>query len=222
MSCYDEYYGDPSESYWNRETRRFIEKARDFCLITPDEEERTRESRREKEVNEILAKIDEEKVLKMLKDAEEQSTYSKRWPSPLEDEIKQYFKGWDMNSHGAFFNEEGFRLDDIGVKNIARHFYELGQKNGKEEWWNKGYLKGREDANKPAKEVGLPKRYDQESANENVVYSKEGTVTSAGGEWGYDVVATRLDDSHVSTILVPHEEGRKYGDKVKIVITKED
>ena len=50
----------------------------------------------------------------------------------------------------------------------------------------------------------------------------EGVVTNAGGEFGYDVAAFRFDDNHAYSILIPHEEKRKYGDKVRIIIVKED
>lgn len=50
-------------------------------------------------------------------------------PVELEKEIDMYFKDWDTNSNGAFFNEEGYKIDTIALKNIARHFYNLGQQN---------------------------------------------------------------------------------------------
>lgn len=50
----------------------------------------------------------------------------------------------------------------------------------------------------------------------------EGSITSANGALGYDIAAFRFDDNHKYTILLPHKEGRKYGDKVRIIIVKED
>lgn len=51
----------------------------------------------------------------------------------------------------------------------------------------------------------------------------EGHITNAGGEFGYDVAAFRFDENHTYTVLLPHEEGRKHGDKVSIIILpKED
>lgn len=50
----------------------------------------------------------------------------------------------------------------------------------------------------------------------------EGVVTNAGGEFGYDVADFRFDDNHTYSILLPHEEKRKYGDKVRIIVVKED
>jgi hypothetical protein len=46
----------------------------------------------------------------------------------------------------------------------------------------------------------------------------EGTITNAGGEYGYDVAAFRFDDNHTYTVLLKHTGKRKYGDKVKLVI----
>jgi hypothetical protein len=50
----------------------------------------------------------------------------------------------------------------------------------------------------------------------------EGVVTNAGGEFGCDVATFRFDDNHTYSILLPHEEKRKYGDKVRIIVVKED
>ena len=50
-------------------------------------------------------------------------------PIDLEEEIEAYFKDWSMNSHDAFFNEDGYKVSMLGIKNIARHFYELGKNN---------------------------------------------------------------------------------------------
>lgn len=51
--------------------------------------------------------------------------------------------------------------------------------------------------------------------------SVEGSITSANGALGYDIAAFRLDENHRYTILLPHKEGRKYGDKVRIVIMED-
>ena len=45
----------------------------------------------------------------------------------LEKEIEAYFKDWSINSYGAFFNEDGYKVSMLGIKNIARHFSELGR-----------------------------------------------------------------------------------------------
>lgn len=50
----------------------------------------------------------------------------------------------------------------------------------------------------------------------------EGVITNAGGVFGYDVAVFRLDDNHTYSVLLSHEEKRKYGDKVRIIIVKED
>ena len=50
----------------------------------------------------------------------------------------------------------------------------------------------------------------------------EGDITNAGGEFGYDVAAFRFDENHTYTVLLPHEEGRKHGDKVELIIVKGD
>lgn len=50
----------------------------------------------------------------------------------------------------------------------------------------------------------------------------EGVITNAGGEFGCDVATFRFDDNHTYSVLLPHEEKRKYGDKVHIIIVKED
>ena len=42
----------------------------------------------------------------------------------------------------------------------------------KREWYNKGYLKGRQDAHIPARELGLPKAFDFKPLDENA--RKEG------------------------------------------------
>lgn len=38
----------------------------------------------------------------------------------------------------------------------------------KNEWWNKGYLKGRQDAHIPARELGLPKAFDFKLSDEDL------------------------------------------------------
>lgn len=50
----------------------------------------------------------------------------------------------------------------------------------------------------------------------------EGSITSANGALGYDIAAFLFDENHRYTILLPHKEGRKHGDKVRIIIVKED
>ena len=51
----------------------------------------------------------------------------------------------------------------------------------------------------------------------------EGHIVNAGGEFGYDIAAVPFSDNHTSTIFLQHEFGRKYGDKVRvIVLPKED
>lgn len=50
----------------------------------------------------------------------------------------------------------------------------------------------------------------------------EGTITAAVGALGYNIAAFRFDDNHKYTILLPHKEGRKYGDRVRIIIVEED
>lgn len=61
--------------------------------------------------------------------------------------------------------------------------------------------------------------WDREQMMEGAV---EGHITNAGGEFGYDVAAFRFDENHTYTVLLPHEEGRKRSDKVRIIIVKED
>ena len=53
-------------------------------------------------------------------------------------------------------------------------------------------------------------------------YEVEGIVTNAGGLFGYDVAAFTFDENHTYTILLPHVEGGKWGDKVKLAITREE
>lgn len=53
-------------------------------------------------------------------------------------------------------------------------------------------------------------------------YEVEGIVTNAGGLFGYDVAAFRFDENHPFTIFLPHVDGGKYGDKVKLMITREE
>ncbi len=50
----------------------------------------------------------------------------------------------------------------------------------------------------------------------------EGSITSANGVFGYDVAAFKFDDDHKYTILLSHKKGRKYGDKVRIIIVDEN
>lgn len=57
--------------------------------------------------------------------------------------------------------------------------------------------------------------------NDEEITTVHGSITNAGGEFGYDVAAFRFDDSHSYTILLPHDENAKHGDKVKLVILKE-
>ena len=53
-------------------------------------------------------------------------------------------------------------------------------------------------------------------------YEVEGIVTVAGGVFGYDKAAFRFDDNHVFTVLFPHDESIKYGDKVKLTVIREE
>ena len=53
-------------------------------------------------------------------------------------------------------------------------------------------------------------------------YEVEGIVTNAGGLFGYDVAAFTFDENHTYTVLLPHVEGGKWGDKVKLAITREE
>ena len=53
-------------------------------------------------------------------------------------------------------------------------------------------------------------------------YEVEGIVTVAGGVFGYDVAAFRFDVNHVFTVLLPHDESVKYGEKVKLTVTSEE
>ena len=50
----------------------------------------------------------------------------------LEEEIKMYFEDWDTNPNGAFFDKEGYKIGTIALKNIARHFYNLGKQEKSE------------------------------------------------------------------------------------------
>lgn len=52
-------------------------------------------------------------------------------------------------------------------------------------------------------------------------FEGDGVITNALGTDGYDVAAFRYDDSHVFTILLPHDEKAKHGDKVKLSVIKE-
>ena len=55
----------------------------------------------------------------------------------------------------------------------------------------------------------------------NTIYENEGVITNAGGLFGFDVAAFRFDDNHVFTVMLPHDENARYGDKVKLTVTKE-
>lgn len=55
----------------------------------------------------------------------------------------------------------------------------------------------------------------------NKIYEVEGIITNAGGLFGYDVAAFTFDDYHTFTILLPHDENARWGDKVKLTVTKE-
>ena len=50
----------------------------------------------------------------------------------------------------------------------------------------------------------------------------DGNITSAGSENNYNVAAFRFDEIHTFTVLLPVDENAKYGDKVKLIIIKED
>lgn len=53
-------------------------------------------------------------------------------------------------------------------------------------------------------------------------YKVEGIITNVSGLFGYDAAAFRFDDNHVFTVLLPHDENARYGDKVKLTATKEE
>lgn len=53
-------------------------------------------------------------------------------------------------------------------------------------------------------------------------YEVEGIVTNAGGLFGYDVAAFTFDENHTYTVPVQHIEGGKSGDKVKLIIEREE
>ena len=50
----------------------------------------------------------------------------------------------------------------------------------------------------------------------------EGFITNSTGAFDYDVAAFSFDSEHRYTVLLRHMAGRKYGDKVKLIIIKED
>ena len=62
-------------------------------------------------------------------------------------------------------------------------------------------------------------KWDKEQMMSNAV---EGSITAAVGALGYNIAAFRFDDNHKYTILLPHKEGRKYGDRVRIIIVEGD
>ena len=118
---------------------------------------------------------------------------------------------------------ENSRLYGRGYETTAVHFAEWQKeqddKKHHNEWMNwKGELItacGRSESDGYHKGIDDGMTVAQEDIMKNAI---EGTVTNAGGEFGYDVVAFRFDENHTYTILIPHKEGRKYGDKIKMAI----
>ena len=76
-----------------------------------------------------------DEVLAILDTLEEQ-------PVELEEEIENYFNNWSENSDTAEFDDEGYKINIRGLKNIARHFYELGRKSKGVEWTEKDIENG--------------------------------------------------------------------------------
>ena len=106
------------------------------------------------------------------------------------------------------FQDDKENLDERTLDLIARHFVEWQKKRDEDDMALK-YFYGLDEGGKIVYEEML----------KNAV---EGTITNAGGEFGYDVAAFRFDENHTYTVLLPHEEGNKYGDKVKLIIDKGD
>ena len=52
-------------------------------------------------------------------------------------------------------------------------------------------------------------------------FEANGIITNAGGQFGYDVATFKLYDNHAFTILLPHDDNAKYGDKVKLTVIKD-
>lgn len=71
-------------------------------------------------------------------------------------------------------------------------------------------------------QIAFARHFAEWQKNQMLKDAVEGSITSANGALGYDIAAFRFDDNHKYTILLPHKEGRKYGDKVRIIIVKED
>ena len=56
---------------------------------------------------------------------------------------------------------------------------------------------------------------------QGVDFETEGIITNAGGQFGYDVATFGLNNSHAFTVLIPHDDNAKHGDKVKLIVIKE-
>lgn len=123
---------------------------------------------------------------------------------------------------------------------IARHFANIG--------WNKGYIKGREDAHKPARDVGLPKRFDKQPVCEGLeeeIKTRWNILNRAGNDIPFDTfngiachfaqwqkeqmtedavegeVVKDISNKLAVTAKI-NLDGFKFGQKVKIFIVKED
>ena len=87
-----------------------------------------------------------DKVLAKLDTLKEQSGFPNWYPNPLEEQPVEI----DIRKELASIEFMGVN-DARDTETIARHFANIG------------YIKGREDAHKPAREVGLPKRFDKQA-----------------------------------------------------------
>lgn len=48
----------------------------------------------------------------------------------LEKEIDMFVDGWSIDEYLGLVNDEGWSVTVGDIKNVARHFYELGRKGG--------------------------------------------------------------------------------------------
>ena len=51
--------------------------------------------------------------------------------------------------------------------------------------------------------------------------SIDGVITNVDSGFGYSVAAFKFDDNHTFQVLLPVNKNNKYGDKIKLIVSKE-
>lgn len=146
----------------------------------------------------------------LCEDCKEKCEYSKKEEPVREDFEKALARDWqDYNDRGAATVDA--LEDNTQELAFAKGFYR-GAK------WQKA--KDQETI-----ETAIHHAYHNgrlEMKEQMMAKAIDGIITNAGGTFGYDVASFKFDDNHSFQVLLPTDKKSKFGDKVKVIVIKED